>query len=163
MKDHLATYLADHLAGAEFALELLKSMRDQQQDPELSSLASGLHAEIEADRTLLGSLAKAVGDGHSPAKDALAWVAEKASRLKLRRDSAQAFGVFESLETLALGILGKLSLWNALAVVSTAESRLRGPDYEALARRAQAQHALVEQARLQWAAVALTQPAAASA
>ena len=63
-------------------------------------------------------------------------------------------GTFEALETLALGILGKLALWRALAVVAATDARLRGIDFDSLAARAQAQHARVEERRIEAALTA---------
>jgi hypothetical protein len=62
--------------------------------------------------------------------------------------------VGEALETLALGILGKLALWRALAVVAATDARLRGLDFDSLAARAQAQHARVEERRIEAALTA---------
>jgi hypothetical protein len=75
--------------------------------------------------------------------------------LKLRRRAAGGLGTFEALEALALGILGKLALWRALAVSAAADARLRGVDFDHLAARAQAQHARVEERRLEAARVVL--------
>jgi hypothetical protein len=69
------------------------------------------------------------------------------SRFKLRHSAADGLGTFEALETLALGILGKLALWRALAV--TVDTRVHGVDFEQLITRAQAQHARLEESRLQ--------------
>jgi hypothetical protein len=61
--------------------------------------------------------------------------------LKLRRG---AFGTFE-----ALGILGKLALWRALAAIAESDARLPGVDFEHLMARAERQHARAEELRLQ--------------
>ena len=52
------------------------------------------------------------------------------------------------LETLALGILGKLSLRQVLPVIAEFDERVRGEDYNHLAARAQEQHDRVEAYRL---------------
>ena len=54
----------------------------------------------------------------------------------------------EAMETLALGILGKLSLWQALALVAEFDERVRGENYRQLAARALEQHDRVEAYRL---------------
>jgi hypothetical protein len=148
MNDPLGTYLHDHLAGAAFALELLKDLREHHPQDELAGFAASLSSEIEADHRVLQQLAEAVESHPAGMKEAVAWLAEKASRLKLRRNGHGSFGTFESLEALSLGILGKAALWDALAVAEVADTRLRGPDYTALARRAQQQHGQVEDRRL---------------
>ncbi|HYE92754.1 MAG TPA: hypothetical protein VEA38_17120, partial [Terriglobales bacterium] len=153
MSDALATYLHDHLAGATFAVNLLEALRDKA--PAHASFAGGLLQEIEADRAVLEDLTERMGGGASALKDATAWVGEKLSRLKLGRTASGDLGTFESLEMLALGIQGKLSLWKALAVVAASEAALHGIDFGHLAGRAQAQHAQVEQRRLELAPRAL--------
>jgi hypothetical protein len=162
MSDALATYLHDHLAGAAMAIELLERLRDEHGDEPVGRLAGQLLGEIEADRTLVQHLAERVGDGGSPLKDATAWLGEKISRLKLGRGTAGELGLFEALEALALGILGKVALWKALAAAAPHDARLHGIDYGHLVGRAQDQHARVEAERLDAARRALvSRPAAA--
>lgn len=151
MKDALATYLHDHLAGATFAVELLEALRDQHASEPVGELAAELLLEIEEDRGVLKMLAERVEGDRQTLKDAVSWLAERASRLKLRREEEGSLGTFESLEGLALGILGKESLWKALAVVAPQDQRLGGVDFENLAARARAQHAKVEAHRLRLA------------
>ncbi|MBM4442157.1 MAG: hypothetical protein FJ027_17205 [Candidatus Rokubacteria bacterium] len=161
MSEALATYLHDHLAGATFAVTLLEALRHN--EPGLAAFAGGLLHEIDADRAVLQDLVERTGGGGGSAlKDATAWVGEKLTRLKLGRTVAGDLGTFESLEMLALGIQGKLSLWKALAVVAAGHSALHGIDFGHLAGRAQAQHAQVEQRRLEVAprALAAHRPAA---
>ncbi len=80
---------------------------------------------------------------------------EKVSRFKLRHAGAGKFGMLEALEALALGIVGKQALWRALSVIAPTNLRVRGEDFDVLAARAQAQHARVEEHRLQVARIAL--------
>jgi hypothetical protein len=155
MSDPLATYLHDHLSGAVVAINLLEALRDEHAGEPLGQFAEGLLAEVEADRAVLQGLAERVGAGFSALKEASAWLGEKVSRLKLGGRTAGELGTFEALETLALGILGKLALWRALAVVAATDARLRGIDFDGLAARAQAQHARVEERRIEAAPTAL--------
>jgi hypothetical protein len=67
-----------------------------------------------------------------PLVEAAAWLGEKVSRVKLRRRAAGGLGTFEALEALALGILGKLALWRALAVIAAVDGRLGGMDFDHL-------------------------------
>jgi hypothetical protein len=149
MNDALGTYLHDHLAGAAFAVELLESLREHHGNDPLGIFATELLVEIEADRSLLQQLAKPMETHTAGVKEAAAWLAEKASRLKLRQSGDSSLGTFETLEALALGILGKESLWNALAIAAVGDPRLQGPNYEALARRAYDQYTRVENRRLE--------------
>jgi hypothetical protein len=148
MSDPLAIYLHDHRAGSNFAINLLEGMRDQEEDRDLSAFAARVIAEVTADRETLQKIIDRVGESHTDLKEAAAWVAEKASRFKLGHETPLALGTFEALETLALGILGKLSLWQALVVIGRVDARVEGEDYAHLAARAQEQHDLVEAYRL---------------
>ena len=156
MSDPLATYVHDHLAGAVVAIDLLEALRDQHSDEPLGQFAAGLLVEVEADRAVLQGLAERVSMGSSRLKEAAAWLGEKVSRLKLGRRAASGLGTFEALEALALGILGKLALWRALAMIATGDARLGGMDFDHLTARAQAQHAQVEERRLEAARKALS-------
>ncbi len=152
MSDPLVTYLHDHLAGAAFAVDLLKSLRDHYSGQALGELASHLLLEVEEDRDVLQRIVDRAGKGSPDLKEAAAWLTEKVTRAKLRHNDA--FGTFQALETLALGILGKLSLWRALLIIAEIDDRVRGVDLEQLITRAQAQHAKLEESRLLLAASA---------
>ena len=153
--DPLATYVLDHLAGSAAALEQVEALRDRHAGEALGAFASALHAEIAADRRTLETLAERLGAEPSALKEATAWLVEKASRLKLSRQVTGELGTFEALEALALGILGKRSLWRALGHVAAADPRLAGMDFAALVQRAEDQHAEVESQRLALARAAL--------
>jgi hypothetical protein len=148
MNDPLGTYLADHLAGAMHAIEVLKNIRSEYGEQPLGEFARNILKDVEADRDTLKELAERVGSGSSAVKEAAAWVAEKFSRLKLSHDPANSIGTFEALEFLVLGIHGKLVLWRALAFVSSDDSRLQSMDYQRLIARAESQYARMEEHRL---------------
>jgi hypothetical protein len=155
MSDPLATYLHDHLGGARAAIELLAAMRDQQQDKALGDFAAHLLAEVEADRDTLQRLAEKVGGGSNLIKELTGWLGEKATRLKVGPDPANTF---EALEFLALGVRGKLGMWQALDVASANDPRLSGVDFKQLSARAETQYQQVEQQRIQIARIALAPP-----
>jgi hypothetical protein len=152
MPEQLAAYLDDHLAGARFALELLERIRDSYPGRPLGDLAATLLREIVEDRAVLQKLAEEIGSGGSATKDLTSWIAEKASRLKLRFSSESDLGTFEALETLALGVLGKLKMWQALSSIQAADTRLHSLDFERLINRARSQHEQLEAYRLKLAA-----------
>ena len=148
MKNPLATYLHDHLAGAMFAIELLESLRDRQPGDSMGQWAGELLLEIQEDRGVLKMLLERIDNSSHAVAEAVSWIAEKASRLKLRRQTADTLGTFESIEALALGILGKEALWNTLREIASGDRRVHGLDFEALIARARTQHARVEAQRL---------------
>jgi hypothetical protein len=77
MRDPLATYVHDHLAGAVLAINLLEALRDQHSAESLGQFAAGLLVEVEADRAVLQGLAERVGSGSSRLKEAAAWQARR--------------------------------------------------------------------------------------
>lgn len=155
MTDQLHTYLRDHLAGASLAIDLVGFLRDEHAGEPLGRFAAELLDQIESDSAVLHALAESVGTQPGPLKEAAAWLTEQASRLKFHRASNGAFGTFEALEFLALGIAGKRLLWRALSAAAGADHRLAGIDFDQLTSRAEAQFAAVEQHRLDLARTAL--------
>ena len=161
MSDPLVTYLEDHMAGADLAIDLLQSMKARSDDQSLSQFAANILVDVEQDEKALHDFAKTIGTGSSILKDAAAWVGEKASRIKLGSGSSGDFGTFEALEFLSLGIQGKLSLWHALQVMAGSDSRLSALDLDNLIVRAKTQYAKVEEQRLIFAKIALRLPTVA--
>jgi hypothetical protein len=158
MTDPLAAYLHDHLAGSNFAIELLKNLEEQHAGEPLAQFAAAELKLLLEDRQLLQGIIDRAGSESSALKEATGWVAEKVSRFKLRHLSSREFGTFEALELLALGIHGRVSLWRVLSVIASSDTRMPAEDFDALAARAQAQHDRVEERRLQIAPSALQAP-----
>lgn len=149
----LATYVADHLTGAQFAVQLLADLRDHSNLGRVKQTATELLAEIEADREQLLAFAERTSGGSSTAKEAAAWVVQKLSRFKLAPDDP--LGVFEAIETLSLGILGKRALWTALQAIGLDDDLLTPAELDRLVRRAADQHQRAEALRLALAIDAL--------
>ena len=105
MSDVLATYLHDHLAGSHFAIKLLSSLSDRYKDEELGTFARSLAVDVKQDQDTLQQVIDKVGKAKLDLMEAVGWLTEKASRLKLRWDeSGEGIGTFDALETLMLGI-----------------------------------------------------------
>ena len=149
MKNPLATYLHDHLSGALFAIDLLKFLQDQHDGEPLGQFATEILVQVQSDRDVLQGLTERLDAERSILKETGAWLSEKVSRWKLHRRAAGEFGTFEALELLAVGILGKRSLWRALATLAPLDDRLQNVDFEQLIARAQSQYDRVEQHRLE--------------
>ena len=156
MKDPLAIYLHDHLAGARWALDLLDRIHKNFTDEDVGRFAATLYGEIAADRETLHSLASQFGPTSDVLKDSAAWLSEKVSRIKLSHDDGTGLGLFEALEFLGLGIHGKLSLWIALGEVADRYPGLAQVDLDSLRDRAQEQERAVERFRLIAARVVFT-------
>jgi hypothetical protein len=121
----------------------------------LSADLTWIVAEIREDQEVLRGLLAGLDVKESPVKKAGAWLAEKAGRLKLGDPGEDALGRLEMLETLALGIQGKVGLWVALQRVRSRHPALAGVDFPRLQARAREQHARVEAHRVEAAAEAL--------
>ncbi|HEX5617579.1 MAG TPA: hypothetical protein VFX51_04130 [Solirubrobacteraceae bacterium] len=133
----LSIYLNDHLAGATAGVELARRI-----------VPGELTREIDEDRAALIDVMERLSVGRDRARIALGWGTEKALRLK-------PGGRLVELETLSLGVEGKLALWNALAHAYGDDPRLQGVDLAALSDRARSQRRRIEQQRLDAAREAL--------
>jgi hypothetical protein len=156
-EQHTATYLLDHLAGSTVALEMLELIEKYHSEPDDRQLVVSLRQDIQADRDELTSLMKTWHVSVRILRSAVAWLSEKAVRVKLRLDDSAGdkLGLLESIEIVATGIHGKQSLWEALAAAATVSARLRGPDYQRLIARAIEQRERIEALRLRAARAAL--------
>ena len=141
--ERLAIYLNDHLAGSVIALEMLDDLAD---DPTLADLRQ----EILADREVLERLMASTGAEISQPRQAAAWLTEKLGDVKLYLDDPDqgALRRLEMLETIAMGIFGKESLWTALQEAAPAIPLLRTEDLATLRLRAQQQRERIEPLRL---------------
>jgi hypothetical protein len=148
MEDPLAVYLHDHLAGSRFAVELLDKLATEFAGTASGNIARELLEQVTTDRATLQQLIAKVGKASADLDDALGWIAERLSRIKLKHDDPAGIGAFEAFETISLGILGKRALWEALQVRQNSDSRIAGLDYDALMDRAQHQFEQANQHRL---------------
>lgn len=150
-EENLKTYLNDHLAGSEAAVELAQHARNSNPDTPLGAYLDTFLDEIEEDRAVVRDLLKRLGGGTNPVKTAVGWLGEKAARLKLNHplQSYTAFIRMEELEGLLLGVRGKLALWQALEHTVASDPRLNHVDFTVLARRAEEQLSEIERHRLE--------------
>ena len=149
-KQALRTYLRDHSAGAEHAVQLLKALKEEHGRTALGDFAAILLEQVESDLETLEGLAQRVGADGFQVKELAGWLGDKLSRIKLS-PGGNPFSTFEVLEFLSLGILGKRALWRALIAVSSVHPELQGMDLNALLERAELQYTTTEKMRLQMA------------
>ena len=162
MDEPLVVYLHDHLAGSSFAVELLEKLASEFAGTSSGDLARQLLEQVQIDRSTLEQLIAKVGKATPDLYDALGWIAERVSRIKLKHDDPVGIGAFEAFETISLGILGKRALWEALQVHQNADTRLAGLDYPGLIARAEQQFQKANQYRLQLIHHALSKPGSQS-
>ena len=153
----LSIYLTDHLAGATAGVALAqRAAKHSAGTPAGRRLAQVAH-EIEADRETLRHLMSELGIRHSPGKNVASWLVERLSRLKPngRAGGEMQLQRMHELETLSLGIAGKLALWESLAAAPEAAAAGR-IDLDELIDRARSQRERVEMERITLARGALS-------
>jgi hypothetical protein len=156
--DLLAIYLRDHLAGSRFGLELVSRLHGENRDePEFEPVLAQLREQIAGDRDALLDVMRRLGVSPDPVKERLAWAAEKAGRLKLngRLRGYSPLSRLLELESLAMGVLGKRSMWRSLMATHGEDPRLSGVELDLLVARADAQLAAIETLRTAAALLAL--------
>ncbi len=146
----LDNYLNDHLGGAMLGTDLAEQIRDRGEGTSLGELMERVAPEIEQDRQSLIDLMEQLDVSKNAVKQASAWLAEKASRVKFggATSGEPDFGLFMAVETLTLGVEGKLSMWKALKEVRADHPALAATDLDNLIARAQSQHDALEVERI---------------
>jgi hypothetical protein len=156
-------YLNDHLAGATIGVDLARRLEAQTEGTDFQPEMSRLAAEIEADLDTLTDLMKRIGATPNPSKQITAWVAEKASRVKLTglTSLSDELGTFLSIEALSLGVEGKVALWTTLRQLRDRYPELLSTDLDDLLQRAHRQRQVLETERIAAANRSLTADGAA--
>ena len=156
-REALTTYLKDHLAGSVAAVELLDFLIGLHGGSSREEVLTKLRIEVEEDQNVLRRLLNQAGGSESTVRRAAAWLTEKLGQIKLKVDDPGSgqLQVLEGLETLELGIQGKLALWRALAAAADGIPQIRDLDLTTLERRARDQIDRVQGLRLEVARLAL--------
>jgi hypothetical protein len=107
-----ATYLRDHLGGANMAMQMVQGLRDAyRQNPE-GTLFESLYEQFREDRGVVEGILAELGYTSGSAKR----LAGRATGSALRVVAGGAPGdvsLFRTLEALAIGVQGKRCLWRA--------------------------------------------------
>ena len=146
----LDTYLNDHLGGSMLGSDLAEQIRERSEGTPLGDVMATIAPEIEEDRETLIDLMGQLGASKNPIKQVTAWMAEKVSRVKFGGASSGEpdFGLFMALETLTLGVEGKLAMWKALKQIADQHPPLAAMNLDDLIVRAESQHDALENERL---------------
>jgi hypothetical protein len=155
----LGVYLNDHLAGSTLASELARRSAGSNRGTELGAFLERFVDEVAEDRSELIRLMEGLGIRPDPVKRVLAWTGEKVGRLKLngRLLSYSPLSRLLELETLRLGVEGKLALWLALRHAGFGDELAR-IDLVRLTQRARDQRTELERRRLAAAREAFAAP-----
>ena len=119
-------------------------------------LSEVLSWELEEDREVLVRLMGQLGVRRTHVGIILAWIAEKVGRLKRNGQLTghSPLSPLIELESLHVGINGKIDMWNALRY--SVGDRVHGIDFDELVRRAERQAEELERRRLDVATNALS-------
>jgi len=148
--DRLGTYLNGHLAGANAGVATAERLAGRIRTEPTAGTVAQLVADITSDREQLKTIIERLGVSGHPVKEAVGRAAGEASRLVVAEvmTGSEHLTVLLEAETLAMGIHGKLALWEALLAVVPAHPRLAEFDLAGLVARAHAQRGSVEEIRL---------------
>ena len=108
----LVTYLRDHLAGADTAIQVVQGLRDAYRGGPEGALFESLSDEFREDRGVVEAILAELGYTSRSVKR----VAGRATGTALRTVAGGAPGdlsLFRTLEALAIGVQGKRCLWRA--------------------------------------------------
>jgi hypothetical protein len=156
----LDTYLNDHMAGATAGTNLAKMASEEHQTDEHGPFFSEIYAEISADKDTLAQLISALGVEESAGKTALAEVGSKLMGPKFTAGEDDELNAFVTLETLSIGVEGKVCMWKALKTVESDYPAFAEYDIDDLLARATAQREKLEAQRQKIAPQALKHTAA---
>jgi hypothetical protein len=145
----LATYLKDHDAGSEAALQILEHL-EKDHGGALAEMARTLRPQFEGERTQVHEILESLDDSVSASRRLFGWLSEKALQLKLKADDPDdgPLRVLETVEMLALGVHGKLGMWRALDANKSCTRVLQTVPFEKLIAQAEGQEMLIEAVRL---------------
>ena len=112
----LATYLHDHLGGAEVAIQVVERLRRTSTSSDEGVLFEWLYRQFDGDREVVEALLRSLGTS-SPSAKRLAGHASGALLKFLAGGARGDLALFRTLEALAIGVQGKRCMWRALQFV----------------------------------------------
>lgn len=160
--ESLSAYLNDHRAGATAAVHLLdRLVEDDDLVVDRASL-DRVRDEVREDLETLESLMARLDVARDRVRASAGWLGEKLAQVRLNEavTGSPALSQLLELETIAVGVQGKLCLWEALRSIVGGEARLVADELDLLAARAREQADVLEKLR-QTAAARALRPATA--
>ena len=115
-RNAFATYLREHLAGADAAIHMVQSLRDAYRGSPQGLVFGSLYEQFRDDRAVVEGILAELGYTSRSVKR----LAARATGSALRVVAAGAPGdlsLFRTLEALAIGVQGKRCLWRAAQVL----------------------------------------------
>jgi len=154
----LDTYLNDHHAGATAGVNLAQMAAEEHRASEVGAFLGEIASEIKTDHDKLEQLMKELATEKSATKTAAAEIGSKVMKPKFTGDDDD-LNAFTVLETLSIGVEGKVCMWKALKQVEDAYPTLAAFGIDELLSRAEDQRGRIEEMRLQIAPSALAHTA----
>ena len=153
----LETYLNDHLGGAAGACEIARNAVEKYATTVHRKFLGEFQVQVDEDKATLEEMIRAVGGAPNPVKQAGAWLMEKVSRIKLSPGGtgSEEMSALLTIETLCIGVEGKICLWVGLKEVADDIEKLSAYDFNELITRAESQRDGLEKERLVAARAAL--------
>jgi hypothetical protein len=154
----LDVYLNDHLAGATAGVNLAEMATEEHQGDAHGAFFAEITSDIKADYDVLVQLMDDLAVEKSATKAALAEVGSKLSAPKFK-GTDDPLNAFVTLETLSIGVEGKICMWKALKTVAEGNPALGELDLDDLIARGEDQRSRIEDQRLSVAPEALAHTA----
>jgi len=147
----LRIYLNDHMAGSTAGIELARRARAENQGTPVGDYLGALVSELEEERSTLEGVMNTLKLKRDYVKSGLAWLGEKAGRLKLNGTllSYSPLSRVVELEALCLDAEGRLSMWRTMKRLARKDERLERFDFTTLISRAEHQRRTLERMRQQ--------------
>jgi hypothetical protein len=155
----LDVYLTDHHAGATAGVNLATMAAEEHKADEHGAFFGEIASEIKADYETLERLIADLGTEKSATKSAAAEIGSKMMAPKFTGGDDDEFNAFITLETLSIGVEGKICMWKALKTVEGSNPTLEGYDIDELLARGESQRERIESKRLEIAPQALAHTA----
>jgi hypothetical protein len=133
----LATYLRDHLSGSDAAIRVVERLRRTHGGTAEGRLFAALFEEFQREREVVRALLAEIGSTTLSAKRLVTGASGLVTGPVAGGDRGE-FGLFRTLEALAIGVQGKRLLWRTMLDVEptfTTASRNRLGELESLATR----------------------------
>jgi hypothetical protein len=108
----LATYLRDHLAGADTAIQVVEGLRDAYPGGPEGALFESLYDQFREDRGVVEGILAELGYTSRSTKRLAGRATGNALRV-MAGGTPGDLSLFRTLETLAIGVQGKRCLWRA--------------------------------------------------
>jgi len=155
----LDVYLTDHLAGATAGVNLSHMAAQEHRADDHGPFFGEIASEIKADYETLGQLMQDMGTERSATKTAAAEIGSKMMAPKFTGGDDDELNAFVTLETLSIGVEGKVCMWKALKTVTDSNATLENYDLDDLIARGESQRERIEAKRLEIAPQALAHTA----